>query len=132
MAESVVVEGGTIDCGHSGRISLVHVSTRLTVRNKGVLLLEQEKNLPFLPAAPPTSPLPLQCTHVTTSQVPLPAPCITKAASSGVATKLTVGKAAVLLRLAGGATTTPVANAVPPTDSTWKVSAAGQSRLTAV
>ncbi|MFD3401569.1 hypothetical protein ACFWUU_12855 [Kribbella sp. NPDC058693] len=69
---------------------------------------------------------------MTTSQVPLPAPCITQSASSGTATKLTVGKVPVLLSSAQGTTTTPVPNAVPPTNSTWSVSNPGQTRLAAV
>lgn len=132
MAEPAVVASGTVDCGHAGRISVVTVSARLTVSGKGVLLLGQETGLAFLPAAPPTAPVPPQCAHVTTSQVPLPAPCITLSASSGTATKLTVGNVPVLLRSAQGTTTTPVPNAVPPTNSTWSVSSAGQTRLTAV
>ncbi|MER7251326.1 hypothetical protein [Kribbella sp. NPDC000426] len=132
MAEPVVVAGGTVGCGHAGTISVATVSTGLTVGSKGVLLLGQEAGLAFLPAAPPTAPVPPQCAHVTTSQVPLPAPCITQAASSGTATKLTVGHVPVLLSSAQGTTTTPVPNAVPPINSTWSVSNAGQTRLTAL
>ena len=130
-AKPAVVANGTVGCGHNGTISIVTVSARLTVNTNGVLLKGQEAGLAFLPAAPPTAPVPPQCTHVTTSQVPLPAPCITQAVSSGTAAKLTVRKVPVLLSSAQGTTTTPVANAVPPITSTWSVSDAGQTRLTA-
>jgi hypothetical protein len=130
-AKPVVVGQGQLGCGHNGLISVTVVSTALTIGGKGVLLEGQEVGLPFLPAAPPTAPVPPQCTHITTDQVPLPAPCVTKAVTSGTATKLTVGKVPVLLGSAKGTTTTAVPKAVPPTDSTWSVSAAGQSRLTA-
>lgn len=128
----VVVAGGKLLCGHAGLIAVVAVSTRLTVGAKGVLLLGKEKDLAFLPPTPPPPPL-TPCTHVTMDNPPKPAPCITKAATTAtLATKLTVGGIAVLLKTTTGTTTTIVPNPVLPKDSTWSVSDPGQTRLLAM
>ncbi|MGW2724050.1 hypothetical protein [Streptomyces sp. NPDC001492] len=125
---AVAVAGGKLLCGHGGQIDIPadKVSTRLTVAKRGVLLVGQEKDLPFLLAAPP-------CAHVTQDNPPKPAPCVTKAAKTGTtATKLTVGGFAVVLKTTTGTTTTDVPNPVAPKDSTWSLSEAGQARLRAV
>lgn len=128
----VVVAGGKLMCGHGGQIAVpkAKVSPRLTVAAQGVLLVGQQQDLPFLPVAPPPlSP----CTHLTTDPTPKPAPCVTKAADAKtVATKLTVGRIAVVLKTTKGMTTTDVPNPAGTKDSTWTPSEPGQAKLRAV
>jgi len=117
MAATAVVKAGSLACSHQGSVTVSSVSARLTVGGKGVLLSGQESGLDFA-----------GCTNMTTSSPASPAPCISDAATAGVATKLTVGGTAVLLK-AGGPTHP---KAIPAAVGTWSVQSAGQSRLTAV
>jgi hypothetical protein len=117
MAATAIVKAGSLACSHQGSATVSSVSARLTVGGKGVLLSGQESGLDFA-----------GCTNMTTSNPSSSAPCISDAATAGVATKLTVGGTAVLLK-AGGPTHPTV---TPAAVGTWSVQSAGQSRLTAV
>jgi hypothetical protein len=114
---AVVVRAGSLACSHQGSATVLSVSSRLTVEGKGVLLKGQESNLDFA-----------GCINQTTSSPSSPAPCVSDAATAGVATKLTVGGTAVLLALASGTTHPKV---TPAAIGTWSVSGAGQNKLNA-
>jgi hypothetical protein len=114
---AVVVKAGSLACSHQGSATVSSVSARLTIGGKGALLKGQESGLDFT-----------GCTNTTTDGNSSPAPCISDPATAGVATKLTVGKTAVLLK-AGGLTHP---KATPAVAGTWSVQSAGQSKLTAV
>ncbi|MDN5768117.1 MAG: hypothetical protein L0H96_17875 [Humibacillus sp.] len=115
---AVIARGGSLACSHQGNASVVSVSSRLTVGGKGVLLSGKESGLDFA-----------VCTNQTTSSPSSPAPCVSDAATAGLATKLTVGGTAVLLAFANGSTHPKV---TPAAIGTWSVGGAGQSKLTAV
>lgn len=117
----VVVAGATLECSHSGRITLRGGDPRLTVDGHGAVLLGSEAGLSFATASPP-------CTNVTTSPSPAPAPCTTGAAVAGSARSLAVGGKPVLLATANGLTTP---SAVPAPPGTWKVADTGQTKLVA-
>ena len=114
----VVVVGGIVECSHAalgGKGPVTTGSSKLTVGGMQVLVSGQEAGIPF--SAPP-------CTQ--TIPGPSPAPCLmTKAATTGVSTKLTIGGSGVILANAQGLTD----NSNLPT-STWSVNSAGQSKLT--
>jgi hypothetical protein len=113
----VAVQSGALACSHQGSATISSVSARLTVGGKGVLLSGEEATLDFL-----------GCTNQTTSNPPSPAPCVSDAATGGVATKLTVGGTPVVLATALGPTHPKTTPAVP---GTWSVRSAGQIKLKA-
>jgi hypothetical protein len=83
---AVLVQGGSLSCKHQGKATIASGSARLTGGGNGVLLHGEESQLNFP-----------DCQNKTTTQTPSPAPCVSDAATAGVATKLTVGGTAVLL-----------------------------------
>jgi hypothetical protein len=115
---AVVVKGASLACSHQGSATVLSVSSRLTVGGQGVLLDGKESGLDFA-----------GCTNQTTSSPSSPAPCVSDAATAGMAGRLTVGGTAVLLASATGSTHPKVA---PAAVGTWNVNGAGQSKLRAV
>jgi hypothetical protein len=116
---AVVVKGGTLACSHPpGTVAVSTVAQRLTVSRSGVLLSGAESGLDFA-----------GCINQTTTSPTSSAPCVSDAATAGVATKLTVGGTAVLLATATGPTHPKV---TPALLGTWSVTGAGQSKLKAV
>jgi hypothetical protein len=120
---TVVVVNAVLACSHQGQVAVAAGDPRLTVGGAAVLTSGKESGLDF-----PAGTLPPSCSNQTTTQSPQPAPCITQAAASGLAVKLTVGGKPVLLATAGGPTKPALTPAVP---GTWTVHAPGQSKLTA-
>jgi hypothetical protein len=114
---AVVVRGGSLSCTHQGTATIASGSVRLTVGGNGVLLQGAESGLSFP-----------NCQNKTTTQTPSPAPCVSDAATAGIATKLTVGGTAVVLAASGP--THP--SATPAVVGTWSVGSAGQSTLRSV
>src|ERR1700730_12976151 len=102
----VVVAGGTLSCPHQGVVTLASGASALQISGGAVITAGMEGSLPFT-----------GCTYVTGGA---PTPCLSTPATSGTATKLTVGGAPALLDSATGNTS----NGVP-----WTVQAAGQSKM---
>jgi len=123
----VVVEGAIIQCSHGGKSKISSGSSKLTVKGKKVVVAGMEAGISFIGfSSPPTPDNPAACPVKTTSSPPSPSPCTaTVAATSGLATTLTVGGIPALLDSASGQTM----NAVSP--GTWSISDAGQSLLKA-
>ena len=117
--QPVAVLGGTLQCGHGGAATVTTAKSRLKVNGSDVLLQAEEVGLTFA-----------TCQNKTTTNTPVPSPCLSQAATGGTATKLTVGGLPVLLASAAGTT---VPSVLPSTTGpfTWSVSAAGQIKLTA-
>jgi len=100
-------------------------NAKLTVDGNAVITSGMEVGVSFAPGPDNVSP----CTNQTTTTPPVLAPCMIAArASSGVASKLTIGGVGVLLDSASGNTTNT--QGAPP--GTWSVASAGQSLLTAI
>lgn len=116
MAAAVFADGGSLSCAHQGKAPCSAAGVRLTVGGQGVALKGQETGLDFP-----------DCQNKTTSNPPNPAPCVSDAATAGIATKLTVGGTPVLLASAAGPTHPKTTPAAP---GTWTVGLPGQSRLT--
>ncbi len=120
----VLVSEAIFQCSHGGMTKLGSGNSKLTVGGNPVVTSGMEVGISFAPGANTTSP----CTNATTTSPPVLAPCLISApASSGVATKLTVGSTGVLLDSAQGTTT----NTQGATPGTWSISSAGQTKLTA-
>jgi hypothetical protein len=115
----ILVAGATLECSHGGRITVAAGSAQLTVDGHGAVVVGSEAGLSFAAGSPP-------CPNATTSTPPAPAPCTTVAATSGQATKLTVGSRPALLDTAAGST---LCAGTPP--GTWKVADPGQQKLVA-
>ncbi len=118
MGTAVLASAASLSCVHQGKAVPATTTGRLTVAGRGVLLLGMESGLDFA-----------ACTNQTTSSPPAAAPCVSDAAVSGAATRLTVGGTPVLLASAGGATHPKL---TPAAVGTWSVASAGQNRLTSV
>lgn len=118
-SQPVAVLGGTLTCGHGGIAAVTTAKARLKVSESDVLLKGEEVSLAFA-----------TCTNQTTTNTPVPSPCVSQAVTAGTATKLTVGGVPVLL---GSSTGTTRPSVTPSTTGpfTWSVGAPGQSKLTA-
>lgn len=118
----VLVESGTLQCTHKGKLSLSGGDTRLTVSGKGAITFGMEAGLSFAPGSPGVvAPCPF-----TDPKSGSPSPCAaTVAAIAGQARLLSIGGVPVLLDSAHGV-------AINPSDPSagWSVASAGQSLLT--
>jgi hypothetical protein len=123
----VLVKGAIIKCNHQGQLRLSSGDSRLSVDDNGAITFGMEVNLTFgAPNAPPTPDMVSPCQAQTPSSPPTYKPCVTNAATQGMATKLVVGTVAVLLDNAAGTT---LSGAGP---GQWSVVAAGQAKLESV
>lgn len=125
----VVVEGAVIQCSHGGQLKLSSGDNRLNVDGNGVngaITLGMEAGLKFGAPDAPVQDMVAPCSAQTPTTPPKFVPCVTAAASQGIATKLAVGNVPALLDNASGTT---VSGAGP---GQWKVANPGQAKLEAV
>jgi hypothetical protein len=122
---TVLVSGAVLQCSHGGQLTLSQGNKKLSVGGSQVIIAGMESSLSFALGAPGvTTPCPKMASA---GSPPPPSPCSsTQAASSGVASKLTVDGKGVLLATASG----QAVNLNDP-NASWQVNSAGQSLLKA-
>jgi hypothetical protein len=122
----VLVKGATIKCPHGGQLRLSSGDSRLGVDGNGVVTSGMEGGLTFGSPDSPVADMVSPCSAQTPTAPPKFVPCVTFPAAAGIAVKLAVGGAPVLLADANGTT---VSGAGP---AQWSVADAGQTKLEAV
>jgi hypothetical protein len=117
----VLVDGATVQCSHSGMVSLSGGNTMLSVSGSGAITAGMEVGISFAQGAPGvTTPCPIK--NLTSGA---PTPCtIVAPASAGASTLLSVGGTPVLLDSAQGQTVNATTGPVP-----WSVADPGQQLL---